>query len=92
MTHTQVESGERVVIDVRTLYAERALLDHLPLYKQAVLALAGAGKDVVLTGQGPIWLYLCVAHTLHGKARRLLYRSPVTEQAGDIVVFDHSPF
>jgi hypothetical protein len=25
---------------------------------------------------------------LHGKARRLLYRSPVT---GDVLIFDHSP-
>jgi len=25
---------------------------------------------------------------LHGKARKLIYRSPVT---GDLVIFDHSP-
>ncbi len=41
-----------------------------------------------MTGQGPVWLYLKIAHALHGKARTLVYRSPVT---GDVVVFDHSP-
>ncbi|MEW6419020.1 MAG: hypothetical protein AB1480_13010 [Nitrospirota bacterium] len=30
-----------------------------------------------------------VAHALHGKARKLIYRSPVT---GDVVIFDHSPY
>ena len=44
---------------------------------------------VLLTGQAPIWLYLKIAHALHGKARRLIYRSPVT---GDVVIFDHDPF
>jgi len=29
-----------------------------------------------------------VAHALHGKARKLVYASPVT---GEIVIFDHSP-
>jgi len=24
------------------------------------------GKDVILTGQAPIWLYLKIAHELHG--------------------------
>lgn len=49
---------------------------------------AGEGNEVVLTGAGPVWLYLKIAHALHGKARRLIYRSPVT---GDVVIFDHSP-
>jgi hypothetical protein len=50
--------------------------------------LAGEGNTVVLTGQAPVWLYLKSAHALHGKARKLIYRSPVT---GDVVIFDHSP-
>ncbi|RLA95047.1 MAG: hypothetical protein DRG83_19050 [Deltaproteobacteria bacterium] len=41
-----------------------------------------------LTGQVPIWLYLAVAHALHGKAKKLVYDSPVT---GEVVIFDHSP-
>lgn len=51
--------------------------------------LAGNGNEVVLTGRAPVWLYLKIAHALHGKVRRLIYNSPVT---GDIVIFDHSPF
>lgn len=50
---------------------------------------AGEGSEVILTGKAPVWLYLAVAHALHGKARKLIYRSPVT---GDVVIFDHSPF
>jgi hypothetical protein len=46
-------------------------------------------RRVVLTGQAPVWLYLKVAHALHGKARKLIYASPVT---GEIVIFDHDPF
>jgi hypothetical protein len=50
--------------------------------------LAGEGQDVVLTGAAPVWLYLRIAHALHGKAKSLHYRSPVT---GDVLVFDHNP-
>ena len=46
-------------------------------------------KLVVLTGAGPVWLYLKIAHSLHGKALKLYYRSPIT---GDVMIFDHSPF
>ncbi len=38
---------------------------------------------MVLTGAGPVWLYLKIAHALHGVARKLIYRSPVT---GDVVI------
>jgi hypothetical protein len=62
------------------------------LYKigalQKALSLAGEGNDVILTGQAPVWLYLKIAHALHGKAKKLIYRSLVT---GDVVIFDHSP-
>jgi hypothetical protein len=30
-----------------------------------------------------------VAHALHGKAKQLIYRSPVI---GDVVIFAHDPF
>jgi len=50
--------------------------------------LAREGNVIILTGPGPVWLYLKIAHALHGKARKLIYRSPVT---GDVVIFDHSP-
>ena len=77
-----------VVIKVDELYGERAVLSELDSYIQKAREIAGEGNDVVLTGQGPVWLYLKIAHALHGKARKLIYRSPVT---GDVVVFDHSP-
>jgi hypothetical protein len=51
--------------------------------------LAGEGKEVILTGAAPVWLYLKISHALHGKARKLIYSSPVT---GEVVIFDHDPF
>ena len=81
---------EERVMDVENLYCltETAKLKNLDDYIHKALALAGEGNDVVLTGAGPIWLYLKIAHALHGKARKLTYHSPVT---GDVVIFDHSP-
>ena len=78
-----------IIVDVKLLYGETARLAELPVYVQRAVELAGAGNVVVLTGAGPIWLYLRIAHALHGKARRLFYRSPVT---GDVEVFNHNPF
>lgn len=78
-----------IEIDIRALYADTAKLCDLASYEQRALTFAGNGNDVVLTGQGPVWLYLRLAHVLHGKARRLTYRSPVT---GDVVIFDHNPY
>ncbi|MBI4768711.1 MAG: hypothetical protein HY787_29675 [Deltaproteobacteria bacterium] len=57
--------------------------------KPCPLCVSGEGNEVVLTGEAPIWLYLTVAHALHGRAKKLIYRSPVT---GDLVIFDHDPF
>jgi len=76
-------------IDLSLLFSETAKLSDLPIYLQGALEHAGEGHDIVLTGQAPVWLYLKIAHALHGKARKLIYRSPVT---GDVVIFDHSPF
>jgi len=80
-----------VTIDISAIYAETgtAKLSELDSYIQQAKDLAGEGSEVVLTGAAPVWLYLKIAHALHGKARRLLYRSPVT---GDVVIFDHSPY
>lgn len=78
-----------ILINLKELYGETAKLSLLPEYLDTALKLAGEGQEVVLTGAAPVWLYLKVAHALHGKARRLLYRSPVT---GDVVIFDHDPF
>ena len=78
-----------VTIDLGTLYTDVGKLSDLPEYERRVLELAVEGRAVVLTGQAPIWMYLRIAHALHGKARRLLYSSPVT---GEVVVFNHDPF
>ena len=82
---------EHITIDVATLYAgsDNAKLSDLPMYEDKVREQAGNGNCVTLTGQGPIWLYLKIAHALHGTVTRLSYHSPVT---GEVVIFDHSPF
>jgi hypothetical protein len=78
-----------VVIDLNSLFSETAKLSELDSYIERAREMAGEGNEVVITGAAPVWLYLKIAHALHGKARRLIYRSPVT---GDVVIFDHSPF
>jgi len=82
--------AEQIIINIETLYAvtNTAKLVELDSYVQKAKSLAGEGNDIILTGAGPVWLYLKIAHALHGKARKLIYRSPVT---GDVVIFDHSP-
>jgi len=77
-------------IDVSELYAAtgQAKLADLPAYEAKVKELVSLGEDVTLTGHGPVWLYLRLAHLLHGRARILTYDSPVT---GLIEVFNHNP-
>ncbi len=77
------------IFDLKTLYGETAKLSLLPDYEEKALALAGDGHEVVLTSPAPVWLYLKIAHALHGKAKKLVYRAPVS---GDVVIFDHNPF
>lgn len=77
-----------VTIDISTFYSDTAKLSSLPEYLTKAQELAGEGNDVILTGPAPVWLYLKIAHALHGKVRKLIYRSPVT---GDVIIFDHSP-
>ena len=79
--------GGRIVIDFKDLYGGVAKLDELSNYLERAKEMAGEGNEVVLTGQAPIWLYLSVAHAIHGKARRLLYSSPTT---GEVLIFDYS--
>ena len=77
------------IVDLNKIYSQSAKLSFLPEYIDVALNTAGTGKEVIITGQAPIWLYLSIAHALHGKAKKLIYRSPV---AGDVVIFDHDPF
>lgn len=78
-----------IIINIEGLYNNTAKLSELDSYVQKAKVLAGEGKEVVITGAAPVWLYLKIAHALHGKAKKLIYRSPVT---GDVVIFDHSPY
>lgn len=78
-----------VEIDLTIFFSVTAKLAELQDYVQKALAIAGEGNEIVLTGKAPVWFYLAVAHALHGKAKKLIYRSPVT---GDVVIFDHNPF
>lgn len=79
----------QVVINVKDLYGETAKIDKRNAYIKKAKELAGNGNEVVLTGQGPVWLYLDIAHGLHGLATKLIYDSPVT---GKLVIFDHNPY
>jgi hypothetical protein len=79
-----------MMLDVSTLYASTgtAKLADLSAYEARVKELVSPGADVTLTGPGPVWLYLRLAHTLHGRARVLIYDSPVT---GQVEIFNHNP-
>jgi hypothetical protein len=46
--------------------------------------------DVVLSGAGPVWGHLAIAHALHGRVGRLTYAAPNTPDG--IVVFSHGMF
>jgi len=80
--------AERKSLDLKSLYGEIAKIEELPAYIVKATELAGEGNEVILTGPAPVWLYLKVAHALHGKARKLIYSSPLT---GELVIFDHDP-
>jgi len=77
-----------ICIDISDLYDETAKLSKLSDYVQEAKQQAGEGNVVKLTGAGPVWLYLHIAHALHGKAIKLYYDSPAS---GEILVFDHDP-
>lgn len=76
-------------LDLSTLYAAdgTARLSRLERYVAAAVAAVPAGSDVTLTGPAPVWLYLRIAHALHGRCRQLLYTSPVS---GIVPIFDHT--
>lgn len=78
-----------ITIDLSAYFDDLAKLEKLPDYKSRAVAEVGEGADVLLTGAAPVWLYLSIAHAVHGKAKKLSYSSPVT---GEVVIFDHNPF
>ncbi|MBE0426923.1 MAG: hypothetical protein IBX72_09790 [Nitrospirae bacterium] len=82
-----------ITINLEVIYGKEkglnAKLDLIDEYLQKVKELSCEGKEVILTGAAPVWLYLKIAHALHGRTKKLIYNSPVT---GDVVIFDHNPF
>ena len=79
---------EKVIIDVKNIYGETAKLADMPQYETKAVELAGEVNEVVLTGAGPVWLYLKIAHALHGKCLMLKYTSPASSE---VVIFNHNP-
>lgn len=79
-----------IILDLSTLYTATgtAKLAELPIYEAKAKRLAGEGNVVKVTGAAPVWLYLRIAHALHGKAKKLIYDSPTS---GEVVIFDHDP-
>ena len=66
----------------------RARLDCAEEYVRRAVEAVPPGTDVTLTGSAPVWLYLKIAHALHGRVRALAYDSPVT---GPVMIFNHDP-
>jgi len=71
-----------ITIDVEDLYTKlmpnsegKAKLCDLGEYIAWAKELAGAGKDVVLRGRAPVWLFLAVSHALREQVRSLYYDS-----------------
>lgn len=77
-----------ITIDISQLFEDTAKLSQLADYIAKAQAQAGEGQVVKLTGAGPVWLYLKLAHALHGKVTKLYYDSPAS---GEVLVFDHNP-
>ncbi len=79
-----------MTLDLSQLYAAdgTARLASLDAYVCSACGVVPSGADVILTGPAPIWLYLRLAHALHGRVRTLSYTSPVS---GEVTIFDHTP-
>jgi hypothetical protein len=59
-----------------------AALNLLPAWSPGSPAIA-----VTLTGAGPVWGHLAIAHALHGRAARLTYSAPNAPEG--IIIFNH---
>ena len=73
----------KIVIDVSKLYVGTAKIADLPTMTAGAKWEAGLGNDVVLTGPGPVWLYLNIAAALFWRAKTITYTSPAS---GDVPV------
>lgn len=84
-----------ITIDLKTIFTqisgETAKLADLDKYVCRALEIAGEGNPVLLTGGAPIWMYLKIAHALHGKAQKLSYTSP-GQGIEALEIFSHDPY
>lgn len=82
-----------MIIDIASFYAAtgQAKLAELPTYEARIVELVPPGADVTLTARAPVWLYLRLAHVLHGRARILRYSSPNTDETGSVEIFNRNP-
>ncbi|MDP3149828.1 MAG: hypothetical protein Q8N83_11935 [Ignavibacteria bacterium] len=81
-------------IDLEKIYnsisGTTAKLIDIDKYICEALKQAGEGNEVILTGAAPIWMYLKIAHALHGKAKRLSYSAP-GQGIDTFEIFNHNP-
>ena len=86
---------QEVIIDFSTFYSSRAKFSKISSYRQKAIDLAGNGKEVVLTGAAPVWLYLVIALDLQGQVKSLIHRAPVYKygciSSSDVVLGDYAP-
>jgi len=80
---------QKITIDLSIMHGGQAKLAKTTEYMSEAQSQAGHGNEVVLTGAAPVWMYLKIAHALHGKATVLKYDSPAT---GEVVIYDHNPY
>ena len=82
------------IIDLKKIYEKisgpSAKLNDMDKYIAEAIVDAGEGNNVTLTGAAPIWMYLKIAHALHGKAKRLLYSAP-GQEITEFEIFNHDP-
>ncbi len=68
-----------------------AKLAEIDKYINEALKQAGEGNEIILTGAAPVWMYLKIAHALHGKAKRLYYSAP-GQGIEKFEIFSHDPY
>ena len=80
---------QKIIIDLAEMHGGSAKLNKLTEYMSQAQKLAGHGNEVILTGAAPVWMYLKISHSLHGRASVLKYNSPAS---GEVIIFNHNPF
>jgi hypothetical protein len=87
----QMSEDTMVEIDLNKIWIKwdkSAKLCLINYYIADALEQAREGNVAALTGAAPVWMYLKIAHALHGKVTQLWYTSPAT---GLVLIFNHDP-